>query len=934
MDMLKSQAGKEQLLIVPFDLLHISLKDLCSLASSLLSTKKVSMNQERIERLSGLLRNLGELLVASADESRVAILKDQDAYDLWATGDVDAQQNAIKQLTDRVAAKIVSKVGMIEGFESFEAHSDDLVEEEVGNQLHEICVLASRCGFQYQDIEKTYLSGVLYRHGASIAILKSWKSLVDFHAALAIEHVTEIFFQTDDFSNAEYCRLLEMMSFGFQSANLFSREQEICREIYDSSVRLSEDLEDCMSLFLPLKPIIQRFAEIIRDVDVQDGYQTEDLKEYIALISDTHTARPIFDYLKILSSRYTSLCLGERQSASCPKYPIRPELAITLAVSQYIDNSEIIDGYILRALLEKLDTCDLVEFAASICLHVPEESLQFEDLQGPLTVPPDNLGIFISIVSSLVESAPDLELSDVQKTWRKGIQKLSQEISLREEIAKVGYLSEDASTQAQEMIHDILFASSSGQQIKSIKERIGHLMTAGYNFYPEVDFLIGLALPLVNDEIIERDLLIEILQRDMEGIIMSFTEEAGAMSAGEGIQNIFGLVRSLDCNPPSMHSSCLEELRSLVYSAIYRYIIQHQGGVDLKSSEIYSQLVEMALGLGQSKWNGWAPPEGESQILSPESLMHSRFAAFLSTGWPGALKEASIGPDDLADPEKVSQSVLALIDIALENQQIELLWRAFSSIILPQYHSSAMNTSISIALMNFIESLLKHGCFQSLLNALDIMTTRFGDSIPFDLEELLLDSVSSSIPSSQAVKLLLNKEMDKEGNCTLSWGEVGKILSDRQHGSLREVTVLLIVRQKLVADLYLHDAQLFEKACDALFEGDVSRQGVYYLSGDEEVFVPNGVILAAHLIEQLLDANQVDGAAWIAYRQLSLASSLRVKDSRVPSILAVLKPVASIQPQDSHAELELNLENFPVMDTLKRLLFTSRDSAKKALTCL
>lgn len=118
------------------------------------------------------------------------------------------------------------------------------------------------------------------------------------------------------------------------------------------------------------------------------------------------------------------------------------------------------------------------------------------------------------------------------------------------------------------------------------------------------------------------------------------------------------------------------------------------------------------------------------------------------------------------------------------------------------------------------------------------------------------------------------------------------------------------------------------------FEGDISQQSAVYLSGDKEVFVPHGTMLAAHFIEQLLAANQMDGAAWIAYRQISLVPNLRVKDSRVPSIMAVLKPVANMQPQDSPADLELNIENFPVMDSFKMLLSTSRDSARKALTFL
>jgi hypothetical protein len=465
-----------------------------------------------------------------------------------------------------------------------------------------------------------------------------------------------------------------------------------------------------------------------------------------------------------------------------------------------------------------------------------------------------------------------------------------------------------------------------------MKERIGYLMTAGYHFYPEVDFLIGLALPLVkHDNIERRGLLIDLLQSLMEGIIISFTEETGPMSAGEGVQNIFGLVRCLDCNPPIILSSCLEECRSLVYSAIYRYITQHQGGMDLRSSEIYSQLVEMALALGKSKWDGWAPPEGEDQILTAESLMHSRFASFLSSDWPGALKETSIVPDDLSEPEKIRQSMLALINAASETKQIDLLWRAFSSIILPQYES---NADISSTLKTFLESLLEHGCFQSLLSALDIVTTRLGDSIPSELEESLLDSVSSNIPSSQAIKLLLEKHLDEEGNCTLSWGQVEEILSDDQNGLLREATVFLIIRRSLVVNLYSHDARLFMKMCDFLFEGDIALQSASYLSGDKEVLVPHGIMLAVHLIEQLLAANELDGAAWIAYRQLSLVPNLRVKDSRIPSVLAVLKPMANMQPMDSQDDLEVNVENFPVIESFKGLLFTSRDSAEKALTFL
>jgi len=92
----------------------------------------------------------------------------------------------------------------------------------------------------------------------------------------------------------------------------------------------------------------------------------------------------------------------------------------------------------------------------------------------------------------------------------------------------------------------------------------------------------------------------------------SIGSSSGMISIGDAIQNLYGIIRSLDDNFSNVDDVVVVEinkLRANVWKLLRQHAAGHGGGtLDAASAEAHLQVVEMLGMLGTSMWQGWSPP--------------------------------------------------------------------------------------------------------------------------------------------------------------------------------------------------------------------------------------------------------------------------------------------------------------------------------------
>lgn len=93
------------------------------------------------------------------------------------------------------------------------------------------------------------------------------------------------------------------------------------------------------------------------------------------------------------------------------------------------------------------------------------------------------------------------------------------------------------------------------------------------------------------------------------------TSNSGMLSIGDAIQNLYGILRSLDNDSSDDYNGDdvvvveINKLRVNVWKFLRQHAAGHsEGALDAASAEAHLQVVEMLGMLGNSMWQGWSPP--------------------------------------------------------------------------------------------------------------------------------------------------------------------------------------------------------------------------------------------------------------------------------------------------------------------------------------
>jgi hypothetical protein len=101
-------------------------------------------------------------------------------------------------------------------------------------------------------------------------------------------------------------------------------------------------------------------------------------------------------------------------------------------------------------------------------------------------------------------------------------------------------------------------------------------------------------------------------KKALSAIVTAPGSSSGMLSIGDAIQNLYGILRSLDNDCRNVDDVVVVEinkLRANVWKLLRQHAAGHGGGtLDAASAEAHLQVVEMLGMLGTSMWQGWSPP--------------------------------------------------------------------------------------------------------------------------------------------------------------------------------------------------------------------------------------------------------------------------------------------------------------------------------------
>ncbi|KAL4457607.1 hypothetical protein ABPG75_012472 [Micractinium tetrahymenae] len=182
------------------------------------------------------------------------------------------------------------------------------------------------------------------------------------------------------------------------------------------------------------------------------------------------------------------------------------------------------------------------------------------------------------------------------------------------------------------------------------------------------------------------------------------------LSAGDAVQNLFALLRSLHHLPETSSSPALDKpsavaeaaaadaaaeavgtLRVRVWQQLQQHAAQYDGSGGAAATEAHLQVLELLGSIGTTMWPGWSPPaaallpsggsdSNPSEPAQPgmlsshqRALLFTRTAAVLAQEWPTALQQCRLSAADFGSAEAAEAALLQLAAAAEGPQHLRLL---------------------------------------------------------------------------------------------------------------------------------------------------------------------------------------------------------------------------------------------------------------------
>lgn len=883
-------------------LAHLDFAAMCFLGSKCIAALIENGNQvETLSRLASIMRHAGSSLVTTSDQSRVALLHDKDAQELWATGDVHAQKRALQQLTDKIAASQVSKYGTINSLTSFAVEATSV---EIGiPELSDMYLLADRCGANVEELEDIFVKGVLYRHGSTEAFSNSWYRIIIQRPLLGVKLAVSFGVELGDISNFEVVRVTEMIT---QCLHSLSSNKDVIggiepnfRNIYGICVPYAG--EEWINMRILLLPVFEVLAHFL---DQEPFYgQTPDIAKWVISAACENNVCDIFGMIHRLIPEYRAISekLNSVDLDLPVDYPVDASLAIFSALLKMVPETceDPHDTQKASSLLEMLDMKSEVNFGLFLVdPMVTMECMHLELQEFARSFEKDALHRLLNIV---IEFVRHKKASDETTENLKGdlLYKYAL-MTLQNELAP-HHISGDILSQ---IASAIVSNMNPDEVISRIQEILQTFVYVGRAYNSEIGEVVSLIVTLCDDPSIEANAIMTGMYLDSLDLCLSALENDsnanGKISTGEAIQNIFGVVRSLD-GTPATGRDIVEPttLRSAVYERIGNYLANFRGHKDIVKSEIQIQLVEMMASLGKDKWVDWEPPSTDFDwSLQGESLLHSRLFSHFSADWPEALEISSISPENLATIESANEAVIAMSKNASTAREAFSLWTAISSILLPHFLitdkiENKLQDSYNATLTRIIEL----GEFDNMLFALDEYIGRFGQLG----QELHESAINSSEPKNQPlIRMLIglhNTEYINGSNGELLTSMVDFMKSSDVPDSHKLAAIVLAIKNDTISSILdQSDSKFLQSICRLITRASELQQTLTCTSDEiEESFeCPIRALVCSAFISHLLHRRYVNEASYVAFETVGLCRALRVKDSGVPLIRMFLSRIRNI----------------------------------------
>jgi len=878
------------------------------------------INDEDRNSLFEILLRLGKCMVSIADANRLSVINDRDAERLWETGDLDAQRHVLRQVTDKLAASQVSHFGTINRIDRLHDISDGIEVAELSN----VGILARRCGTEFEQVEEMFVESMLLRHGCSRALGNSWDRVCSARPSRALKIVLSHILGSEDISSFEVLRSIEMVKQCVANGALHQLDSEnlpiLLTYIYDACEHFLAVADLDLRPFM--EPFFIRFDSLLKNEREKGAMRAERCSiDWLIHVTEPENAISLFEFLTQISGWYDDIKQADPELAEL-EYPVHPDVVLLIALSKMLainSNYMALSDFLARIRIDLL-------LSIGLALESPSQEQMSMDIPEEIAkrlhaVSEDNL---THLYLNIIELTRNEKMSNREIEARELIIKRHAKIICRKEL-KESPVREKCMASICEMAGSLVDDDTELTQIST--EILSRCIYEGHKYDTSVITVMDTIVQLTPNQskIDTYEVLQQVYNVTLNTCIQSLKGSSTAtMTKGEAIQNIFGIIRSLDC--PMCEG--LDLIQTRVYRTLKEYLSNAGSKADAISSEIQIQLIEMMMTIGKDKWLDWQPEDNDVWSLQPQSLLHSRLVSHFATSWEDVMETEIMGQSSLSTSCDTNTAFCQLSSEVSTPEQASALWSAMATIVLPHYENdpdarSNLKTSLNMA----FTCVLRTGDLDTLLTAVDEFLGISGE-ISSEQGEIAAESLVHHPQYIPLVEVMINDSGISENTASNVYHLVSSSDTPKHH--------------KIAAILALADSGMLSKivqefgisalkvTVQALDNSPLSLKRATFVAGDGAEFAcPLRVAIYGQMISQLIISGESVAASYLAFETLGLATSLRVKDSGIPVIAGLLSSLHDISWTGSQSDL-ISL-GFPGTSMLGHILKTFPDFSSKAL---
>jgi hypothetical protein len=402
---------------------------------------------------------------------------------------------------------------------------------------------------------------------------------------------------------------------------------------------------------------------------------------------------------------------------------------------------------------------------------------------------------------------------------------------------------------------------------------------------------------------------------------MAGTSTNGDLSAGDAVQNLYGMLRALDSGPEpddaaeplAEAAAAVDAMRGAVWALLQAYASEPQLGGSTAAAEAHLQALHMLGSLGVDRWEGWAPPAGATLAAfdHTEALLFSRAAAALaSAGWPGALQRAGVAAAGFGSAEEAEASVAQLLGSAESPEQLQAAAVMLAEVLSPAFAAVEIDGEAVSALHRgwfaCLSALLAHGGLPRVLSSLDAAAAAPAPLLTGGEAALAVDAADAALgpPAAAAVALLLPYSTLRSAAWERMLPALGSASADAAALPGLAPLAILALQQGRLAPLARSSPRALRRLCLAFLSSDAAPLWRDALEGCAGRWtVRSG--LAASVAAALAAERSYSAGGWVAMEHSGAHRLLRVLDSGPRALRDLLRAGSKASPDGAGVAVEL-----------------------------